>query len=488
MSLLRGKRLGRMDSEAAAFTASVDRDRPLLEAVIAINAAHLVSLAKNGVVDPKDAASILSSLRSAPTDLEFDTSLEDVHMNVEQYVSKKAGEAGGFLNLGKSRNDQVCTALRIVTRSELLKVVDAILELVESLIDVAAENTEVRMPGYTHLQVAQPTTVAHHLLNYAGALLRDVQRLADCYKRVNLSPMGSAAFSGTTVPVDRDGVARLLGFDGIIENSMDAVSSRDFILEFLSGALLTQLDLSRMAEDLIFYSSQEASYVDQPDDLSSTSSIMPQKKNAVVLEIIRAKAGTILGLFTSAATIVKGLPQSYNLDLQEMNSYVWMASSDLIKSLKLMSKVVRKTKYRKDRLERGAASGFSVAAELAEYLTLKHNIPFRKAHHIVGAVASNLPSIYTFEDIKKMLVKEAKNQGVRLDLSKLPSSYDPSTSVRSKKSLGSPNPLHVKLMMNHMRKEMKDAAGWARQRALSIDRASSVLAKESNNIIKEVRK
>jgi len=477
-----------MDSKAAAFTSSVNHDKRLIEPVIMINIAHVLSLTRDGVLDAETGVKILDALRSAPTNLQFDPSLEDVHMNVEEYVLKASGEAGGFLNLGKSRNDQVSTALRIVTRDEILKIVGCTLNLVDSILRVAAENINLKMPGYTHLQVAQPTTVAHYLLCYAEALLRDSQRLIDCYDRVNLSPMGAAAFSGTTVPVNRKTVAKLLGFDGIVENSMDAVSSRDFIIEFLAGALITQLDLSRFAEDMIFFSSQEASYIDPPDELSSTSSIMPQKKNQVVLEIVRAKAGTILGYIVSSAAILKGLPQSYNLDLQEFNSNVWKASDDLTHSLELLAKFVSGVKFRKEALERGATSGFSAAAELAEYLTIKLGLPFRTSHHIVGAVASNLPQFYTFDDVKALLVKEARVRGISIAENQLPASYEVFASIPNKKTIGSPSPAQVKLMMNNLKKETTRIFEWIEQRRQNLRQASKALALETDRIIKEVRK
>jgi argininosuccinate lyase len=487
MSLLRGRRLARMDEEAANFTASVINDTPLLQPVININRAHIVSLAKTGVIRNSLAAVILQALDAASEGIALDTSVEDVHMSVESFISKSIGEPGGYLNLGKSRNDQVSAALRIVARQEIIRVLSAIIESVRSILSVASRNLTVEMPGYTHLQVAQPTTVAHYLCCYAECLLRDAERFKDVYKRTNLSPMGSAAFAGTTVPVDRNSVAELLGFEGLIENSMDAVSSRDFLLEFLSAAVITQLDLSRMAEDQIFFSSTGASYMKLPDEYSSTSSIMPQKKNAVVSEIVRAKAGVLVGMFTGSASILKGLNQSYNLDLQEMNSFLWRSSETLVSSLSLMSKLIRQVSFDRAALRKAANLGFGIAADLAEIISTRCGIPFRRAHHIVGATAARLRRDFSYATVRRSLIAEARAQRLELDESMLPEEYDAQHSITSKKSIGSPKPAHVRLSITHLNGEVRQLIEWTKKRESTLMRCAELLSSESGRIAKEVR-
>ena len=478
MSLLRGKRLAGMDEGAARFTASVLQDGPLLEPTVRINQAHIVSLGMDGVLDRGKAAAILSALEGAMSGFAMDPSLEDVHMNLEAFVAKSAGEAGGYMNLGKSRNDQVSTALRMRARQEILGVLRKLLGSVSALLDASSGADDALIPGYTHLQVAQPTTLSHYLLCYAEALLRDAGRLADCYGRVNLSPMGSAAFAGTTVNVNRRRVAELLGFDGIVENTMDAVSARDFMIEAISAFLIVQLDLSRLAEDLIFYSSSEASYITIPDAYASTSSIMPQKKNAAALETVRAKASSVLGMLTAAASLVKGLPQSYDLDLQEMNSLLWKSSEAVMDSLSMVAGTVRGMTYDAERSSRNALLGFGVAADLAETLCVEFGIQFRAAHHMVGAVAAGLPREYTPAQVGRLLQKEAEAGGFSVPASRVEQVCTPQASIALKKTEGSPNPSMAKATRLRLKEDAGRLGSWLDSKEASLARSTARLAEE----------
>ncbi|MEM0075345.1 MAG: argininosuccinate lyase [Conexivisphaerales archaeon] len=459
MDLLRGKRLSKMDKRAEQFTSSVTEDNPLIKATQTINKAHILALYEAGILSRDKAVKILRALEKI-SDIKLDPSLEDVHMNIEALVSKVAGKDGGYMNLGKSRNDQVSAALRIRAREELLSVLDEVMNTIKIMLDRSEEFEDSPLPGYTHMQVAQPVTLSHFLLCYAEALIRGCQRVIDCYKRINISPMGAAALAGSIVPISRESVATLLGFDGIIQNSMDAVSSRDFLVELLSSYLMIQLDLSRISEDLIFYSSIEASYITIPDSYSSTSSIMPQKKNAVALEMVRAKTASIIGMFTAAVTTLKSLPQSYNLDVQEINSLIWKSSQTVKDSLAMVAGVVAGISFNEEKALEGLKYGFAVATDIAESLSLTFDIPFRDAHHIVGGIASRLTKEYSEQSLIPMIESEAKNYGYKVEGSKLKNIMDIHALLVKKKTEGSPNPVHTRRMRNSMREAVQGIRKW----------------------------
>lgn len=487
MTLLRGKRLSKMDPEAESFTSSVATDDPLLKPTIMINKAHVISLYLDGIISRDDASNILKSLSSIPDDFVLDPKLEDVHMNVESYVISKAGKSGGYLNLGKSRNDQVACALRILVREACIEIVTNSLKTAKSLLTTSEEFLEVVMPGFTHLQVAQPTTLAHYLTCYAEAIIRDSERFVDLYDRTNLSTMGASAFAGSTVPLNRKRVAELLGFEGLVHNTIDAVGSRDFLLEFLSAAMIMQLDLSRMAEDMIFYTSNEAGYISIPDGYASTSSVMPQKKNAVVFEMIRAKASSVIGFVTSAAANLKGLPQSYNLDMQELNRYI-LEASDIVKtSLRLTGSILSQVAIYPERMNYGASSGWSIATDMAEMLTMKERIPFRDSHYIVGAAVSAIGSDSNYAKFKKTIISEAEKKGYTLSKDSLPENYDALASINSKRSSGSPNPAHVRVIIDDLVLEIAKLEQWVEAKSKALNLSSKRLNDELNKIIEEVR-
>ncbi len=307
--ILHKGRLGSFSEDASKYTSSIDIDGRLLPSVIKINSAHVVMLAEQGVLDQKMAGEIVSALTQVPKNLEMRGDLEDVHMNVESFVISKIGpEAGGMMNLAKSRNDQVATALRMTLREQLISLGRAMVSLEKALLDQAEKHYKDPFPGYTHLQRGQPVTLGHHLLAHFSSLDRDFARLVDCYLRTDLSPMGAGALASTGININRERTAELLGFLSILENSLDAVSSRDFATESIYVCAQTMTDLSRFAEELILWTTQEFSFAEISNEFSSTSSMMPQKKNAIVPEIFRARTSQVLGDIVGAMGIVRSSP------------------------------------------------------------------------------------------------------------------------------------------------------------------------------------
>ncbi len=367
-------------------------------------------LAEQKIIAKSEAVALLAAL-SKTLDIQLNSSMEDVHMAVEEAVLKDAGvEAGGNLHIAKSRNDQVATAIRMQLRNELLTIMRSISHLQEHLAEVAEDHLRTVILEYTHLQPAQPVTFAHYLLSYVDAFQRDMQRLQSAYTRVNLCPLGAGALATTSFPIDRDRTAELLGFKGLIENSIDAVGSRDFVAEPLADLTFIAVNLSRLAEDLIIWSSPDFGVVELPDEFTSTSSIMPQKKNPEVLEVIRARASHILGNFTTVAAVVKSLPSTYNLDFQEITPKLWESIDSVRASLDMLHKLAPKLKVTEDVSEK-ALKNFVAATELANLLVRKYNVPFRSAHKIVGAIVKDLlDAKKTFADATPQMLQKGSRR------------------------------------------------------------------------------
>jgi argininosuccinate lyase len=444
--------------DVAKFTSSIKDDARLLNAVIAINKAHIVMLTEQKIISETDGAKILSALVKN-SNMTLDGSMEDAHMAVEEAVLKEAGvEAGGNLHIAKSRNDQVTTAIRIQLRNELIVLMRSVAHVQDHFAEVAEEHQKTVILEYTHLQPAQPVTFAHYLLSYFDALERDMQRLQSTYSRVNLCPLGAGALATTSFSINRDRTAELLGFKGLIENSIDAVGSRDFIVETLSVLTLIALNLSRFAEDLIIWSSPDFGVVELPDEFTSTSSIMPQKKNPEVLEVIRARASYVLGNFVTCAAAVKSLPSTYNLDFQELTPKLWDSIDIVRSSLDMIHKLVPKLKVTSDVTEK-ASKSFVAATELANVLVRKYNVPFRSAHKIVGALVKSLIAAKTdfAGATPKLLEKAAKEStGIKLfikseDLAELAT---PLKLVEMCKVKGGPAPTEVKRALAQREKQV----------------------------------
>ena len=389
--LRRGRLSEETNKETGEFHSSVAADTWIFTYDVLVDKAHTAMLAKQGIIGKKDAVAILQALDSigAMSVREIDIpAFEDVHMAIESRLIKMAGEnVGGRMHSGRSRNDEVITCVRMATRDGLLSLMADMIRLRQAVLALASENTETVMPGFTHMQHAQPTTLAHHMLAHASAFDRDFERLLDAYKYVNINPLGSAAFASTGFPLDREYTTRLLGFDKPMSNSMDGVSTRDFILGTISAIAIIEMDLSRMADELVLWSTSEFNFIELSDAYSSTSSIMPQKKNPDILEIIRGRSGTVLGHMVAAFTTVKGLPYSYNNDLQEVTPQL-MRSLDICSgSLRIMAGVIDTLKINKEEMARKSTSGFTTATEITDTIVRATGLPFRTAHGIVGRLA-----------------------------------------------------------------------------------------------------
>lgn len=385
-SLLKGGRLRATRKDVVEFISSFEADKRIAFSTVLVNEAHVIALTKSGAIDRIAARKILRALRELENRESSVEGFEDVHVLIEEYVTKRTGrEVGGLLHLGKSRNDQVATAVRMTLRNEMLELSETLLSLELSIVRLARKHTESAFPGYTHLQPAQPISFAHYLIANGDSLLRDNDRLIDAWARVNCSPMGAAALAGTSLHLDRALIARLLGFEGLVEVSLDAVQSRDFTLEALAVYALIASDISRMAQDFIFYSSAEVGLVIPPDEFASTSSIMPQKKNPDPLELIRAKSAMIVANFNSAAITMHGLPSGYNLDYQEITPLLWKSFDELRSSLRILTALVPKVRLG-NRIPERQYLQFTTATEIANLLVIEEKLAFRTAHRAVGSV------------------------------------------------------------------------------------------------------
>jgi len=376
------------DAFVESFTASVGFDQRLYHHDIMGSIAHAEMLARVGVLTEAECASIVSGLREILKDIEagrfeWRVSLEDVHMNIESRLTALIGDTGKKLHTGRSRNDQVATDIRLYLRDEIDVLVQVETDLLAELLNLAELHAGTIMPGFTHLQAAQPITFGHHLLAWFEMLHRDRDRLRDCRRRVNVLPLGAAALAGTTFPIDRHSVAAALGFDGVAENSLDAVSDRDFAIEFCSVASLTLVHLSRWCEELILWSSQQFGFVDLPDRFCTGSSIMPQKKNPDVPELVRGKSGRVIGDLMALLTLMKGQPLAYNKDNQEDKEPLFDAVDTLRDCLTAMRGLVPAIIVRGDAMREAALRGYTTATDLADYL-VRRQVPFRDAHEIVG--------------------------------------------------------------------------------------------------------
>jgi argininosuccinate lyase len=379
------------DAIMEAINASIGFDKRLARQDIEGSRAHASMLAATGILTDNDASAIREGLLTVLSEIEggsfeFSTALEDIHMNVEARLRDLIGDAAGRLHTARSRNDQVATDFKLWVRDQLDATADGLQALIAALLKQAEAGADMVMPGFTHLQTAQPVTWGHHMMAYVEMFGRDLSRIRDARVRMNESPLGAAALAGTSFPIDRHMTAKALGFDRPAANSLDAVADRDFALEFLSSAAICAMHLSRFAEELVIWSSAQFRFVALSDRFTTGSSIMPQKKNPDAAELIRAKIGRILGAMIGLFTVMKGLPLTYSKDMQEDKEQVFDAADSLMLALAAMTGMVGDMVPNKPVLEAAAASGFSTATDLADWLVRTLNMPFRDAHHVTGSL------------------------------------------------------------------------------------------------------
>ena len=381
------------DAIMEAINASIGFDKRMAAQDIAGSRAHAAMLAATGILSDSDAAAIREGLLTVLSEIEagkftFSTALEDIHMNVEARLKTLIGDAAGRLHTARSRNDQVATDFRLWVRDQIDAAIEGLQALIRALLAQAEAGADWVMPGFTHLQTAQPVTWGHHMMAYVEMFARDLSRLRDARARMNECPLGAAALAGTSFPINRDMTAQALGFDRPAANSLDAVSDRDFALEFLSAASICAMHLSRFAEELVIWSSAQFRFVTLSDRFSTGSSIMPQKKNPDAAELIRAKVGRIFGANVALMMVMKGLPLAYSKDMQEDKEQVFDAADNLMLALSAMEGMVKDMTANRSNLAAAAGSGFSTATDLADWLVRVAGIPFRDAHHVTGTLVA----------------------------------------------------------------------------------------------------
>ncbi|MGD6879499.1 argininosuccinate lyase [Bacillus infantis] len=441
------------------FGASISFDQELVEEDIEGSLAHVEMLSRCGIIEKEEAAKIQKGLKllkekSREGELPFSVKLEDIHLNLESLLTDEIGPVGGKLHTGRSRNDQVATDMHLYLKKQAAHVIELIEELQAALLSQAEENVETLMPGYTHLQRAQPISFAHHLMAYFWMLERDKERYSENLKRINVSPLGAGALAGTTFPIDRELTASLLGFDDIYENSMDAVSDRDFILEFLSASSILMMHLSRFSEEIILWSSQEFRFIELDDSFATGSSIMPQKKNPDMAELIRGKTGRVYGNLVGLLTVLKGLPLAYNKDMQEDKEGMFDTVKTVIGSLKIFTGMVGSMRVNSEVMENATKSDFSNATELADYLSGK-GLPFREAHEIVGKLVLDCVNRGCFLSGLPMKVYKEASTLFEEDIYEV---LDPRAAVARRNSQGGTGFAQIKKVLEKAKGRLKNKA------------------------------
>lgn len=399
-----------LDEYTLDYLSSISEDKEIALYDIWGSQAHTIMLYENKIITKKDAAKILSALEKLKKEnLSVKSDYEDIHELIESLVIKKAGkQAGGKMHTARSRNDQISLDIRMKIRDDINTLCSCLLDMIETLVSLAEKNSDSIMPLYTHLQQAQVGVFSHYLLAYADALFRDLDRFYVTYGRVNESPLGAGPIGGTSLPIDRQSTARMLGFKGIIENSIDATGSRDFVAEYVGQVAILMTNLSRLAEDFILWSSSEFSFIELSDKFASTSSVMPQKKNPDILELTRGKTAQVIGYQMAILSNIKGLPSGYSRDLQQIKASIWSASKIAISALVVINAMLKTLKVNKQKMKKALDSGYSVSLDIAEQL-VKDGIPFRIAHAILGKLVQTVSkskkplSTLSISEIRKSL-------------------------------------------------------------------------------------
>ncbi len=460
--MYRSRHADKLKDNVLKFLSSIDQDQSILYYDIIGSQAHSIMLHEMGHITKDELTKILSALdeaKKSPSTIQKE-GYEDIHEALEAFVIEYAGmNAGGKMHLARSRNDQVLLDIRMKIRDDINEICSSLASLIHSLLDRAKESKQVPMPMYTHLQHAQIGTFSHFLLSYAYGLMRDMERLYLVYHRINQSPLGACAVGGSSVTIDRKRTAMLLGFDSIIKNSLDATTSRDAFIEYISTLAILTSTLGRIAEDFIIWSTTEFGYIQLAEEYSSTSSAMPQKKNPDPLELIRAKAAIVAGNLSSTLGIVKGLPSGYSRDLQDIKPPLLEASAVTLNTIRITEGVVRSLQINKERMQHAASISYAIALDVAEQLVMQKKIPFRSAHRIVGALVGKAASKgnitlskLELADATSVLKSQKVDEIEPAELLKIINEMTPEKSLEGRKSSGSPNPLEQEEMIQSLSK------------------------------------
>ena len=441
-----------LDKRVNDFNSSISFDARMYRQDIRGSVAHATMLGDTGIIDKGESEKIVEGLNGILSDIDsgkllFDPNAEDIHMFVEQVLTERLGDTGKRLHTARSRNDQVALDIRMYLRDEIMVIIPMLKNLAETLCKIAEENTDTVMPGYTHLQRAQPITLAHHLMAYANMLVRDIDRLADTYKRMNIMPLGSGALAATTYPIDRRQVSALLGFDDITQNSLDGVSDRDFCIELCSALSILMMHLSRLSEEIVMWCSWEFKFIELDDAYSTGSSIMPQKKNPDITELIRGKTGRVYGDLNTLLVMMKGIPLAYNKDMQEDKEAIFDAIDTAKLCLETVTPMLATMRVNKENMRNAAARGFINATDCADYL-VKKGMPFRDAYKITGTLVALCIEKNTtleqlpIEEYKKLCgtFEEDVYEAIKLE-----------TCVNMRKAEGGPAPESVKRQIEFIR-------------------------------------
>lgn len=442
---------------AEEFSESVSFDKRLYDEDIRGSIAHVKMLSKQMIIPSKDADRIISGLNSIKKEIEsgkfpFRQELEDIHLNIEKRLIEKIGKIGGKIHTARSRNDQVLVDIRLYLKTETEEILKLINSLNSQFVKLAEKNIDLALPLYTHMQRGQPVLLAHHMLAYFEMFERDSERFSDCLKRINVNPLGCGAGAGTSFPIDRDITAKALGFNGATKNSIDTVSDRDFIAEFIFCCSTLMMHFSRLSEELVLWSSKEFDFADLGDEFTTGSSIMPQKRNPDMAELTRGKTARVYGSLNSIMTLLKGLPLSYNRDLQEDKEPLFDAVDTVKSCLELNAEMLKKVRFNKDAMEKALSGGFITATDIADYLTRK-GMPFRDAHEISGKIVSYAEDKgMELEELEFMEIKKFSKL-IEVDIFEYISVQG---SIESRKSFGGTATDNVRKMINQAKRKLKN--------------------------------
>jgi len=482
-SILRRSRFSAaQDESVSGFLSSIEQDERIFHADLWVDKAHVVMLHKQGLLPPRHAASILRTLDALATEWQslLSQGAEDVHLLIETELIERLGEEiGGRLHTGRSRNDEVATCLRIALREEILSILEGVMALQRVLLHLASDNVETIMPGYTHLQHAQATTLGHHLVAHAASLQRDAQRLMDCFGRVNISPLGAGALASTGLPINPAMTARLLAFPEVSINSMDAVASRDFATEALSALSIMAVNLSRLAEELVLWSSAEFGFISLADEYSSTSSIMPQKRNPDVAELSRARTSSVLGCLLSALSICSSLPLAYDRDLQEVGLHLWRGTGTSRSVLKVLKGVLSTLTVNREEMAKQSQRGFMWATDLADLLVDAFHLPFRQSHSLVARLARDWSEERDADWVSRQVAVASKDllgREITLSPEQIRSVMDLHRGIRRKKVGSGPSPRAVRKQIHLLSQKVEETLSWVGGRRGEIARAQAELS------------